>query len=203
MQSLIECPSIMHDVRIGSNNEILVKPVVDYDWYVTGYCISSHFDLKWGLSIHKVIEEDTIDLLVQGIRYSPVAIGSIREMKTSVTDLSISQNFNKLKEFCQLESLELGIYSFSIEEDELLQLRLEWNISSCPTEKDNAQVMQQLIEPGSSLRSLAFWGSPTLIPILLAQSSLEELTDNKKSLLCKTWPPPSRKHKPKETCNYT
>ena len=155
-----ECPSIMQDVKMGCSSDDLihVEPVVGYDWYVTGYCIN-HFDLKWGLRIHEVIEENNIDLLVQGIRSSPVTIGIIQEMKISCTiptSLSISQIFDKLKEFCQLQSLRLGI-------------------SSNPTE-DDALVMRQLIEPGSSLKSLKFWGSPNLIPILLAQSSLEELT---------------------------
>ena len=54
-------------------------------------------------------------------------------------------------------------------------------ISSDATEDDALVMhMRQLIEPGSSLRSLVFWGSPTpnIIPILLGQSSLEELTIN-------------------------
>ena len=29
---------------------IYVRPVVGFDWYATGYCIS-HFDEKWGLYI--------------------------------------------------------------------------------------------------------------------------------------------------------
>ena len=190
-----ECSSIIQDVKMGysSDHVLLVKPVVEFDWYVTGYCIS-HFDLKWGLSIHEVIEENTIDLLVQGIRSSPVSIGSIQEMKisdTMPTSLSISQIFNKLKEFCQLHSLELRISSKAMDavllqlkfdildmyatEDDALSLEHKLGISSGPTE-DDALVMRQLIEPGSKLRSLVFHGFPTLIPILLAQSSLEELT---------------------------
>ena len=156
VQCAYECPSIMQDVKMGysSDDVVLVEPVVGFDWYATGYCIS-HFDLKWGLSIHEVIEENAIDLLEQGIRSSPVAIGSIQEMKILDTGLSISQIFNKLKEFCQLQSLKLAI-------------------SSNPT-KEDALVMRQLIQSGSNLRSLVFWCSPTLTSILLAQSSLEEL----------------------------
>ena len=180
-----ECPGIMHDVKMGysSDDVVLVEPVLNFDWYVTGYCIS-HFDVRWGLSIHKVIKDSAINLLVEGIRSSPVTIGSIQEMKISFnrpTSLSISQIFNKLKGFCQLRSLELSTSSDATRHDALKShgygelWGLELGISSDPTEGD-ALVMQQLIEPGSSLRSLKFWGSPILIPILLAQSSLKELT---------------------------
>ena len=175
-----ECPSIMQDVRMGcsSDDVILVEPVVDCDWYVTGYCIR-HFDLKWGLRICPVIEENAIDLLVQGMRSSPVTVGSIQGMNISCnmhmpTSLSISQIFDKLKEFCRLKSLELSISSDPTVDEELQRLKL--GISSNPTEDNDALVMQQLIEPGSSLKSLVFQGSSTFIPILLAQSSLEELT---------------------------
>ena len=198
-----ECPSIMQEVKMGysSDHVLLVEPVVGFDWYVMGYCIS-HFDVRWGLSIHEVIEENTIDLLVQGIRSSPVSIGSIQEMKISdtlPTSLSISQIFNKLKEFCQLHSLELGISSKDID-DLLLKINKLGRVSFDATEyitvsleesddeldissnlkltEDDGLVMRQLIEPGSNLKSLVFRGFPTLIPILLAQSSLEELTIN-------------------------
>ena len=54
---------------------INVKPVVGFDWYATGYCIS-HFDERWGLEMNDESEEN-IDLLVKGLRSSSIAKGRI------------------------------------------------------------------------------------------------------------------------------
>ena len=45
-----ECPSIMDSVKVdySERDTINVGPVVGFDWYATGYCIS-HFDEKWGI----------------------------------------------------------------------------------------------------------------------------------------------------------
>ena len=77
--------------------------------------------------------------------------------------LSLFQIFHELKEFCQLQSLEL------------------WFIP-CHDE-DSMAVLQQLIAPESGLRKLNYLNHPvpiegyisSLIPLLLDQSSLEEL----------------------------
>ena len=111
------------------------------------------------------------------------------------TSLSISQIFDKLNEFCQLQSLELDISSNPTVDDTLWPFdsdisadvtvkifrHLQLSIYSNATEDDALVMrMRQLIEPGSSLRGLVFRGSHThnIIPILLGQSSLEELTIN-------------------------
>ena len=62
-----ECPSIMDSVKVdySERDTINVRPVVGFDWYATGYCIS-HFDERWGLVLTNVSEED-IDLLVKGL----------------------------------------------------------------------------------------------------------------------------------------
>ena len=90
-----------------------------------------------------------------------------------------------MKEFCQLQSLKLVIFSDPTVDDALelgnffdptVDDALELGTSSNATE-DDALVMRQLIEPGSSLKSLVFRGFPIhIIPILLGQSSLDELT---------------------------
>ena len=64
------------------NDAIDVTPVVGFDWYATGYCIS-HFNRRWDLVMRHVSEEN-IDLLVKGLRSSSVAKGKIVSLK--VTD---------------------------------------------------------------------------------------------------------------------
>ena len=52
-----ECPSIMQSVKDKNNGYL--EPVVGFDWYVTGYCIS-HFNVEQGLSAEDA--DENIDL---------------------------------------------------------------------------------------------------------------------------------------------
>ena len=75
-----ECPSIMDSVKVdySERNAMNVEPVVGFDWYATGYCIS-HFDERWGLLINDdKIGIEGINLLVKGLRSSPIAKKRIR-----------------------------------------------------------------------------------------------------------------------------
>ena len=67
-----ECPSIMHSVKFSKNDVLEVTPLVSFDWYVTGYCIS-HFDRRWALTISDstCTREENVDLLFKGFRSSP------------------------------------------------------------------------------------------------------------------------------------
>ena len=57
---------------------IYVVSVVGFDWYATGYCIS-HFDERWGLWIFEDnIGMEGVNLLVKGLRSSPIAKKRIR-----------------------------------------------------------------------------------------------------------------------------
>ena len=99
-----ECPSIMDSVKVdyySGRDIILVKPVVGFDWYATGYCIS-HFDERWGLCVSNGLEE-RIGLLKKGLRSSSIAKGIIRQLNVS----SLSAVFTQLREFCKLHYLFL------------------------------------------------------------------------------------------------
>ena len=142
-----------------------IAPVVGFDWYVTGYCVS-HFDLRWGLEIYLTTKEKAIDLLVKGLKSAPIAKGRIYDIIVHDSELSLFQIFHELKEFCQLQSLVL------------------WFIP-CHDE-DSMAVLRQLIAPESGLRKLNYLNHPvpiegyisSLIPLLLDKSSLEELVIN-------------------------
>ena len=151
-----ECPSIMDSVKVdySENDTIDVEPVVGFDWYATGYCIS-HFDERWGLAMENVSEDD-IDLLVKGLRSSSIAKG--RVLSLNITGSSLSVNVT-LRQFSRLEKLEL--FGVNIDRDDLV-------------------IFQQLIAPGSELESLFINGiksqiSSLLIPIIFQSSSLQEL----------------------------
>ena len=145
-------------VDYGERGTILVKPVVGFDWYATGYCIS-YFDERWGLDINDdSMEVEGIDLLVKGLRSSPVAKGKIRFLLLSLKSLSLSfsQVMTPLREFCKLCNLMI---------DQL-------------DHHDDEVILQQLIAPGSELRRLEYNGelhTNTLIPLLFQPSSLQEL----------------------------
>ena len=154
-----ECPDILYSVK-KSDYIYFVAPEVGFDWYVTGYCVS-HFDVRWMLSMTLATKEK-IDLLVKGLKSAPVAKGRIYDVSTSSTDLSLFQIFHDLKEFCQLQSLNLSIVS-CYDEDSLAMLR-------------------HLIAPEGGLRNLSYIShifigeTCAFISVLLDQSSLEELT---------------------------
>ena len=154
---IYEYPSIMDSVKVdySKRDTIKITPSVGFDWYVTGYCIS-HFDEQWHLNMYESnVNDEGIVLFLKGlmIRSSLTAKGRIRYL--CLRDLSFSQTFLPLREFCQLHSLELSV---SIDHDDEV-------------------ILQQLIAPGSGLRRLFLFNShtDTFIPLLFQQSSLEEL----------------------------
>ena len=118
-----ECPDILYGVR-KSKYTYPVLPLVGFDWYVTGYCVS-HFDVKWGLIVKNMslaTKEKTIDLLVKGLKSAPIAKGRIYEIYIHYTDLFLFQIFFDLKEFCQLQSLGLSFVPCH-DEDSLAMLQ--------------------------------------------------------------------------------
>ena len=154
-----ECPSIMDSVKVDYNecDTIDVRPLVGFDWYAIGYCIS-HFDGRWGLEMYDVSVEN-IDLLVRGLRSSSFAKRRILSLKICRSSLSVTI---KLREFSRLKNLELSMVH--IDHDDLV-------------------IFKQLIAPGSEPESLAFWyfvsqiiSSSLLISTLFQPSSLQELT---------------------------
>ena len=155
-----ECPSIMDSVKVdySKRDTINVAPVVGFDWYATGYCIS-HFDQRWGLLFAHESEE-YIDLLVKGLRSSSTAKGIILSLCIAKSSFSVRCVIITLREFSQLEKLDL--YLVSIDHDDLV-------------------ILQQLIAPGSELKSLFISSikpqiSNLLISTLFQPSSLRELT---------------------------
>ena len=163
-----ECPSIMDSVNLdySKRDTIYVRPVVGFDLYATGYCIS-HFDERWGLSINDDMGMEGVNLLVKGLRSSPIAKKRIRSLRLMLRSLFFSQVFAPLKEFCELVYLNIVI-----EPDYYY-------------DRDVEVVLQQLIAPGSGLRRLEYnrFGTNTselhmntLIPLLFQPSSLKELS---------------------------
>ena len=162
-----ECPSIMDSVKVDYSkyDTINVRPVVGFDWYATGYCIS-HFDERsWGLRIDDKMGMEGVNLLVKGLRSSPIAEKRIRFLYLSLGSLFFSQVFAPLKEFCELDGLVIYIqHDYHDHNDEV--------------------IIQQLIAPGSGLRRLEYHNfrnaselhTNTLIPLLFQPSSLQELT---------------------------
>ena len=151
-----ECPSIMDSVNV--DDTIDVEPVVGFDWYATGYCIS-HFDERWGLQIGDDMGMEGVNLLVKGLRSSPIAKKRIRLLVFILKSLFFSQVFAPLKEFCELDQLIILIYhDYYDHKDEV--------------------ILQQLIAPGSGLRRLEYHGNlltKTYIPLFFQPSSLQEL----------------------------
>ena len=141
-------------VDYSKYDTIKILPNVGFDWYVTGYCIS-HFDEQWGLSMFKsCVNDEGMDLFLKGLRSSPIAKGRIRYLY--LEQLSFSQTFLPLREFCQLHSLELN-NGFDIDHDDEV-------------------ILQQLIAPRSGLRRLQlFHLYYSFFPLLFQQSSLQEL----------------------------
>ena len=166
-----ECPSIMDSVKVdySERDTINVSLRVGFDWYTTGYCINQ-FDERWGLSICDYsynMGMEGIDLLVKGLRSSPIAKGRIWFLNLSLS-LSFSQVITQLKEFCELRCLTIlcdDVVSF-----------------------DDEVILQQLIAPGSGLRRLVCNGdlhantsvtkgnSDTFISLLFQPSSLQDLS---------------------------
>ena len=149
----------------SDSDTIDVEPVVGYDWYATGYCIS-HFDERWGLLIFDDnMGMEGVNLLVKGLRSSPIAKKRIQYL--SLHSLSFSQLVVPLKEFCELEYLY--IYN-----------------SDDHNDRDDVVILQQLIAPGSGLKRLEYQDNVntceflmnTFVPLLFQPSSLQELELN-------------------------
>ena len=155
-----ECPVIMDSVKVdySKRDAIFVEPVVGYDWYATGYCIS-HFDERWGLVIDdKNMGMDRVDLLVKGLKFSK----RCHYLMLSLHSLSFSQFMSPLRKIFEIHCLTM------------------FNFHDCFTNHDDEVILQQLIAPGSVLRRLEYHTvelhTNTLIPLLFQPSSLEELT---------------------------
>ena len=157
-----ECPSIMDSVKVdySKRDTINVAPAENgFDWYMIGYCIS-HFDRRWGL-IFNDYNIEGIDLLVKGLRSSPIATKKIQSLFLSFKSASFCQVITPLREFCELHHLRVLLHFDLVHDDEV--------------------ILQQLIAPGSRLRSLECDGelhtkSYSLVPLLFQPSSLQELT---------------------------
>ena len=155
-----ECPSIMDSVKVdySKRDTIEVTPVVGFDWYATGYCIS-HFDERWGLHIDdRKMGIEGVNLLVKGLMSSPIANKRIRYLLLSLESLLFSQVITPLTTFCELHHLIIA--------------------SDHYFDHDGKVMLQQLITPGSGLRRLTLTGFvdiSTLIPLLFQPSSLQEL----------------------------
>ena len=169
-----ECPSIMDSVKVdySKRDTIYVTPVVGFDWYATGYCIS-HFDERWGIETNDDMGMEGVNLLIKGLRSSPIARGRIRYLDLILQSLLFSQFFAPLKEFCELDRLVF---------------------QSCYCDHDDVVILQELIAPGSGLRTLAYYYDTfefgfnstcnneflmnlrMNIPLLFQPSSLQELT---------------------------
>ena len=165
-----ECPSIMDSVNVdySKRDTIGVRPLVGFDLYATGYCIS-HFDERWGLRIDNQMGMEGVNLLVKGLRSSPIAKKRIRSLVLILESaLFFSQVFAPLKEFCELDHLIIHV---STQHDYYY-------------DHDDEVILQQLIAPGSGLRRLEYNSCGdtselhrnTLIPLLFQPSSLKKLS---------------------------
>ena len=156
-----ECPSIMDSVKVDYSecDTVQVMPIVGFDWYATGYCIS-HFDERWQLDIHDYkMGMEGIDLLAMGLNKPPIGGGKVRFLLMALGSLTFSQVMTPLRNFCDLDHLNVSIYHLDRDSDDVV-------------------ILQQLIAPGSGLRRLEYHTSElhtnTLVP-LLQPSSLQEL----------------------------
>ena len=162
-----ECPSIMDSVKVdySKRDTINVTPVVGFDCYATGYCIS-HFHERWGLSFTDNMGMEGVNILVKGLRSSLNAERRIRFLYLVLRSLFFSQVFAPLKEFCELDRVILICHDYYDHNDEV--------------------ILKQLIAPGSGLRRLDYQNlrfkntselqGNTLISLLFQPSSLQELT---------------------------
>ena len=107
-----------------------------------------------------------VNLLVKGLRSSPIAKKRIRYLLLELKSLFFSRVLAPLKEFCELDRLIIYIYhDYYDHGDEV--------------------ILQQLIAPGSGLRRLEYGynrfknaselNMNTLVPLLFQPSSLQEL----------------------------
>ena len=89
VQCAYECPSIMQSGIINKvDSDCYVEPHVGFDWYVTGYCIS-HFDVEWRLATeHAYATDENIDLLLKGLKSSPISKGKIQTLHVHALKIS-------------------------------------------------------------------------------------------------------------------
>ena len=81
---------------------------------------------------------DNVDLLVKGLRSSPIAKGRIRLLYLSLWSLSFSQVITPLKKFCKLNFLTIIHNNDYVHDDEV--------------------ILRELIAPGSGLKRLEYSG---------------------------------------------
>ena len=160
-----ECPSIMNGVKMdySKRDTLNVIPVVGYDWYATGYCIS-HFDERWGLSIvDRKMGIEGVNLLVKGLESSHVAIGRIRFLYLSLSSLTFKEVMTLLRNYYELNHLIISSF---------------YNKNFYG--QDAEVILKELIAPESGLRKLEYHHSMlhsnTLIPLFFQPSSVQELT---------------------------
>ena len=129
-----ECPSIMDDVKVHYiiRDTINVSPVVGFDWYLIGYCITN-FDERWEIHLEEE-EGEGLDFLMKGIKSSSTTKGKIFAL--SITSTSFSSLMLMIGEFCQLTRLKF--------------------ICCLLNDKDK-DVLKQLIAPGSRLKELSYY----------------------------------------------
>ena len=104
-----ECPSIMHSVKCSKDDVLHVKPLVSFDWYVTGYCIS-RFYKRWELTISDstCMREESIDLLVKGLKSSPNINGDIHILHLVINDYKSVDVSTKLVVAAVIKLLDCG-----------------------------------------------------------------------------------------------
>ena len=90
------------EVDYSERDTVYVAPHVGFDWYTTGYCIS-HFDERWELDVDDSDDSMEIDLLVKGVRSSPVVKGMIWHLSLALQWLSFSQIITQIREFSGLD----------------------------------------------------------------------------------------------------
>ena len=154
-----ECFRIMPNLKVpySENNAfIVVEPDVGIDWYAMGYCIS-HFDERWGLHA-KSLRKESVDLLEKGIKCPPK--GTLKYLNINKSEVSVSQIFTSLGEFCQLECLELFYVKVNEEDEEALK--------KLTAAKNGPRILTY--RTGNK-----YTHTRSLIPMLLDDSSLEEL----------------------------
>ena len=139
---------------------IVVLPEVGIDWYAMGHCIS-HFDQRWGLHATNLRKEN-IYLLKEGLKSSPSIEkpGGLKYLHISKSEVSVSAVITSLREFCQLECLEL------------LYVKVD---------KKDEEALKKLIAAKGGPKSLTYrtvneyTHTRSLLPMLLDNSLLEEL----------------------------
>ena len=108
----------MHGVKFSKDYVLAVTPLVSFEWYVAGYCMS-HFDKRWELPISESATEENIDLLVKGLMSFPITNGSVRFVLVHSTFEGSTKMIvaagNKLVKYWNLNPEKLSISSAFIQ----------------------------------------------------------------------------------------